>query len=124
RPPGPTGVVGVDHVEAASPKLRQSGRLPGPRHPGDQDLSHGGTLAARGPPPFDERGDSARDRVGRNPDKEAVMPLARVVSFEGVSADRMAQMQSEMEGSERPENIPAKELIILHDPDSEKSLAI
>ena len=28
------------------------------------------------------------------------MPLARVVSFEGVSSDRMAQMKSEMEGSE------------------------
>ena len=52
------------------------------------------------------------------------MPLARVVSFEGVSADRMAEMQSEMEGSERPENVPAKEIIVLHDPDSEKSVVI
>jgi len=52
------------------------------------------------------------------------MPLARVVSFEGVSADRMAEMQSEMEGSERPENVPAKEMIVLHDPDSEKSVVI
>jgi hypothetical protein len=52
------------------------------------------------------------------------MPLARVVSFEGVDAGRMAAMQSEMEGSERPENIPATEIIILHDPDAETSLAI
>jgi hypothetical protein len=50
------------------------------------------------------------------------MALARVVTFDGVSSDRMAQMKREMEGSERPDNIPAKEIIVLHDPDSEKSL--
>ena len=38
------------------------------------------------------------------------MPLARVVAFDGVDSARMAQMQSEMEGSERPENVPAKEI--------------
>ena len=47
------------------------------------------------------------------------MPLARVVSFEGVSSDRMAQMKSEMEGSDRPDNIPAKEIVVLHDPEAE-----
>ena len=52
------------------------------------------------------------------------MPLARVVSFEGVNADRMAELKSEMEGSERPENIPATEMIVLHDPDAEKSLVV
>jgi hypothetical protein len=52
------------------------------------------------------------------------MPLARVVSFEGVNADRMAELKSEMEGSERPENIPASEMIVLHDPDAEKSLVV
>jgi hypothetical protein len=52
------------------------------------------------------------------------MPLARVVTFDGVSSDRMAEMQSEMEGSERPENIPATEMIVLHDPDAEKSLVV
>jgi hypothetical protein len=53
------------------------------------------------------------------------MPLARVVSFDGVSSDRMAQMQSEMQDSnERPENVPAKEIVVLHDPDAEKSLVI
>jgi len=52
------------------------------------------------------------------------MPLARVVSFEGVSSDRMAQMKSEMEGSERPDNIPAKEIVVLHDPEAEKSLVL
>jgi hypothetical protein len=57
--------------------------------------------------------------------KEAVMPLARVVSFDGVSSDRMAEMQREMQDSnERPENVPAKEIVVLHDPDAEKSLVI
>ncbi len=52
------------------------------------------------------------------------MPLARVVSFEGVNADRMAELKSEMEGNERPENVPASEIIVLHDPDAEKSLVV
>ena len=52
------------------------------------------------------------------------MALARVVTFDGVSSDRMAQMQQEMEGSERPDNIPSKEIIVLHDPESEKSLVV
>jgi hypothetical protein len=52
------------------------------------------------------------------------MPLARVVAFDGVSSDRMAQMQSEMEGSEQPDNVPAKEIVVLHDSEAEKSLVI
>jgi hypothetical protein len=53
------------------------------------------------------------------------MPLARVVSFDGVSSDRMAEMQREMQGSGRsPDDVPAKEIVVLHDPDSEKSLVI
>ena len=52
------------------------------------------------------------------------MALARVVSFDGVSSDRMAEMQREMEGGERPENVPAKEIVVLHDPEREKSLVI
>jgi hypothetical protein len=52
------------------------------------------------------------------------MPLARVVSFDGVSSDRMAEMQREMQGNERPENVPAKEIVVLHDPEAEKSLVI
>ena len=52
------------------------------------------------------------------------MPLARVVAFEGVSSDRMAEMQREMQGNERPENVPAKEIVVLHDPVAEKSLVI
>jgi len=52
------------------------------------------------------------------------MPLARVVSFDGVSSERMAQMQSEMQGSDRPDNVPAQEIIVLHDPEAEKSLVL
>ena len=52
------------------------------------------------------------------------MSLARVVSFDGVTSERMAEMQKEMEGNERPDNVPAKELIVLHDPENDRSLAI
>jgi hypothetical protein len=52
------------------------------------------------------------------------MPLARVVSFDGVSSDRMAEMQSEMEGREQPDDVPASEIVVLHDPEAEKSLVI
>ncbi len=52
------------------------------------------------------------------------MPLARVVAFEGVSSDRMAEMQRDMRSNERPENVPAKEIVVLHDPEAEKSLVI
>ena len=52
------------------------------------------------------------------------MALARVVSFEGVSSDRIAELKREMQGSERPEGLPATEMIMLHDPEAETSLAI
>ena len=52
------------------------------------------------------------------------MALARVVSFDGVSSERMAEMQREMEGCDRPDEVPAKEIIVLHDPDAEKSLVL
>jgi hypothetical protein len=52
------------------------------------------------------------------------MPLARVVSFDGVNADRMAEMQREMEGTEQPDNVPATEFVVLHDPEAEKSVVI
>jgi hypothetical protein len=51
------------------------------------------------------------------------MALARVVTFEGVSADRMEQMKGEMEGGQPPEGLNATEVIILHD-GSDKSMAI
>jgi hypothetical protein len=52
------------------------------------------------------------------------MSLARVVTFDGVDSDRMAEMQKEMEGSERPEGVPAKEILVLHDPENDTSLVV
>ncbi|MFL5931065.1 MAG: hypothetical protein ACJ75P_07400 [Gaiellaceae bacterium] len=52
------------------------------------------------------------------------MALARVVTFEGVSKDRVEQMKSEMSGQERPDDVPASELLMLHDPESERSLVV
>jgi hypothetical protein len=52
------------------------------------------------------------------------MALARVVTFDGVDSDRIAEMKRELEGSERPEGVPATEMIVLHDPGASKSVAI
>jgi hypothetical protein len=52
------------------------------------------------------------------------MPLARVVTFEGVDSARMAEMQQEMQGSERPDDVPASEIVVLHDPEAETSLVL
>jgi len=52
------------------------------------------------------------------------MALARVVKFEGVDSDRVRQMKSEIEGGERPDNLPATEMLLLHDADSGEALAI
>jgi hypothetical protein len=52
------------------------------------------------------------------------MALARVVSFEGVGADRMAELKGRVEGSEPPEGMPPSELLVLHDPEGQRSLAI
>lgn len=52
------------------------------------------------------------------------MSLARVVSFDGVNSDRMAEMQKEMQDSDRPDDVPAKEIVVLHDPENDRSLVI
>ena len=52
------------------------------------------------------------------------MALARVVSFEGIDADRMASLKSDIEGGDRPEGLPATEMMILHDPEADRALAI
>jgi hypothetical protein len=57
-------------------------------------------------------------------DKEARMELARVVTFEGVSKGRMDEMDREMREGQPPEGFPPTELVVLHDPDAEKSLVI
>jgi hypothetical protein len=52
------------------------------------------------------------------------MALARVVSFDGVNRDRIEEMQAEMRDSEPPEGVPATEILVLHDPDAEKSVVV
>lgn len=52
------------------------------------------------------------------------MALARVVTFEGVDKDRIAELRQQLQEGEPPAEIPATELLILHDPEGEKSVAI
>jgi hypothetical protein len=52
------------------------------------------------------------------------MALARVVTFEGVGSDRMEQMRRDMQDGERPEDVPATEIVVLHDPESETSMVV
>jgi hypothetical protein len=52
------------------------------------------------------------------------MALARVVSFEDVDSERMAALAAEVQGGDRPEGLPATEMILLHDPDGGRALAV
>ena len=52
------------------------------------------------------------------------MALARVVSFDGVTKDRIEEMRGEMRDGQPPEGLPAKEIIVLHDGEGEKALVI
>jgi hypothetical protein len=52
------------------------------------------------------------------------MALARVVSFEDIDSQRIAELKKEIEDGEKPEGLPATEMMILHDPEAERALAI
>jgi hypothetical protein len=52
------------------------------------------------------------------------MAIARVVSFEDVNRARLDQMNREMSEGEQPEGLNATEVIVLHDPEAGKALAI
>jgi hypothetical protein len=52
------------------------------------------------------------------------MALARVVTFEGVSKDRMDEMDREMKDGQPPEGFPGTEIVVLHDAEAEKSLVV
>jgi len=52
------------------------------------------------------------------------MAVARVVTFEGVSKERMEEMDREMQDGQPPEGFPSSELIVLHDPEAEQSLVV
>ncbi len=52
------------------------------------------------------------------------MALARVVTFEDIDSNRIATLKSEIEDGEKPEGLPATEMMILHDPEANRALAI
>src|SRR5690349_5357986 len=54
---------------------------------------------------------------------EGVMALARVVSFDGVSASRIEELKARI-GEGPPDEVPAKEILMLYDADAEKSVVV
>jgi hypothetical protein len=52
------------------------------------------------------------------------MAIARVVTFDGVTKDRMEEMKNEMESGQPPEGFPSAELLVFHDPDAESSTVV
>ena len=52
------------------------------------------------------------------------MALARAVTFEGVDGQRMAELSKEIESDPRPDDIPATEILMLHDEAADRSLVI
>jgi hypothetical protein len=52
------------------------------------------------------------------------MAFARVVTFEGVDKDHMQGMRKQMTEGDKPEGLPATEVIVLYDEEAEKSVAI
>jgi hypothetical protein len=52
------------------------------------------------------------------------MAVARVVSFDGVTNARVEEMQRMMREQERPDDLPASEIVFLHDPHAEKALVV
>jgi hypothetical protein len=52
------------------------------------------------------------------------MAIARVVTFDGVTKDRMDEMKREMEGGDPPEGFPSSELLVLHDAEAESSTVV
>ena len=52
------------------------------------------------------------------------MALARVVSFDGVTDERIADLRTRITSEPQPENLPASEMLLLHDPDAGSALAI
>ena len=52
------------------------------------------------------------------------MALARAVTFEGVDSRRMAELTKEIENDPRPDDVPATEILMLHDEAADTSLVI
>lgn len=52
------------------------------------------------------------------------MGCARVVAFDGVDGQRMEEMKQQMQDGGRPDDVPATEILVLHDPGAEQSLVV
>jgi hypothetical protein len=52
------------------------------------------------------------------------MSVVRAVTFEGVSAERVANLVSRMESGERPEDVPVTEMMMLHDEANDRALVL
>jgi hypothetical protein len=52
------------------------------------------------------------------------MALARAVTFDGVDKNRIDELKQEIEQDQRPDDIPASEIVVLHDPEAQKSLVV
>jgi hypothetical protein len=52
------------------------------------------------------------------------MAVARVVEFTGVTKERLQEQQQQMQEGERPQDVPATEIIVLHDADQEKAIVV
>ncbi len=52
------------------------------------------------------------------------MALARAVTFDGVDSQRMAELTKEIENDPRPDDIPATEILMLHDEAANSSLVV
>ena len=52
------------------------------------------------------------------------MALARAVTFEGVDSQHMAELSKQIENDPRPDEIPATEILMLHDEAADTSLVI
>ena len=52
------------------------------------------------------------------------MSLARVVTFSGVSSERIEELKREIDEGEQPEGLNPSEMVMLHDPGSSEAIAI
>lgn len=52
------------------------------------------------------------------------MAVARVVSFEGVDGERVAAMQAQIGEGGPPDGVPAREIVMLHDPETETAIVV
>jgi len=52
------------------------------------------------------------------------MACARVVTFDGVDSARMEEMKRQMEQGGRPDDVPATEILVLHDPGGARSVVV